>query len=613
MKTKYSLYTSKEIKPTGWLKRQLEIQADGLSGNLDKVWPDVRDSKWIGGDCEGWERVPYWLDGFIPLAYLLENEDMIARAKKYIDAIIAGQQEDGWICPCTVEERPTYDTWAVQLISKVLTVYYECSGDEKILEVIYKTLKNYYELLKNGTISLFEWAKARWFETFIALNKLYSIYKEDWMKDLAKILKEQGLDYESYTEVWKHPVYKWKFETHIVNMGMMLKYEAVSAELLDAPYTKIADKLNDILSRYNGTPVELFTGDECLAGLSPIHGTECCAVAEQMYSYELLYAYTGDKKWAEKLEVLAFNAFPATNTEDMWGHQYDQLSNQMACVRFDGKNPFGTNGNESHLFGLEPNYGCCTANFNQAWPKFTLSTFMKTRNGILSAVSVPSKLTTEVKGIPVTVELITEYPFRNKLTYKIHAEKPVKFNFSARIPSFAKNVKVNGEEVSLRGNLSLDKEWTNETVEITFDTEITLVKRPHDLCCVKKGSLIFSVPVEYEAKMLEYTTRETVVRKFPYCDYEFYPTSDWNYAYASKDFKVLEADGDEFPFSVKNPRLMLEADVVHIDWGLEDGYLNLCAKTPKSRKPVGEVEKRKLQPYGCTNLRMTEIPFVNKK
>ena len=76
------LYTSNEIKPTGWLRRQLEIQADGLGGNLHKVWRDVKESSWIGGDSEGWERVPYWLDGFIPLAYLLENEDMIATAKR---------------------------------------------------------------------------------------------------------------------------------------------------------------------------------------------------------------------------------------------------------------------------------------------------------------------------------------------------------------------------------------------------------------------------------------------------------------------------------------------------------------------------------------------------
>ncbi len=46
------------LQPQGWLLKQLQIQAEGLSGNLDKFWPDIKDSKWFGGDKEGWERVP---------------------------------------------------------------------------------------------------------------------------------------------------------------------------------------------------------------------------------------------------------------------------------------------------------------------------------------------------------------------------------------------------------------------------------------------------------------------------------------------------------------------------------------------------------------------------
>ena len=163
----YTPFTTDELKPAGWLKKQLQIQAEGLSGNLDKIWPDIRDSRWIGGNKDGWERVPYWLDGFIPLAYLLDNDDMKQRAKKYIDAILAQQQEDGWICPCSLEERDRYDMWALFLICKVLVVYYDCTKDERIEEAVYRALKNLHVHMEHHT--LFEWAAARWFECLIPI------------------------------------------------------------------------------------------------------------------------------------------------------------------------------------------------------------------------------------------------------------------------------------------------------------------------------------------------------------------------------------------------------------------------------------------------------------
>src|SRR4051812_45258848 len=71
------------IRPTGWLEKQLRIQAGGLSGHLDEFWPDIRDSAWIGGKAEGWERVPYWLDGVVPVAYLLDDEALKAKVKRF--------------------------------------------------------------------------------------------------------------------------------------------------------------------------------------------------------------------------------------------------------------------------------------------------------------------------------------------------------------------------------------------------------------------------------------------------------------------------------------------------------------------------------------------------
>ena len=601
---KWNFYTAKELRPQGWMRRQLEIQAEGLSGNLDKIWRDVRDSAWIGGNADGWERVPYWLDGFIPLAYLLENEDMIARAQKYVDAILSYQKPDGWICPCAEDRIPTYDTWAVQLISKVLVVYYECSADERIPNALYRVLKNYYELLVSKTVTLFDWGKYRWFESFIAINFIWERYREDWVLDLARIIKEQGTDYASMTELWKVPLNQWTLDTHIVNLCMMLKYEAVSCDVLGDDYEDMAERLGTVLGAYNGTPVGLFTGDECLAGLSPIQGTELCAVAEQMYAYEHLFAYTGDPKWAERLELLAFNALPATISDDMWTHQYLQMSNQIACQRFPAKPIFRTNGGESHLFGLEPNYGCCTANFNQAWPKFALSAFLHSGNTVLSAVPVPSC----IRSDGLTVSLKTNYPFENSLIYDIESHHAV--CLKVRIPSFAKNLCVNGKAHLFCEELSFDIPADEPThIEITFDTLPCAVDRPHDLKCVKCGSLVFALPISHEKKMYEYE-RDGVERRFPYCDYEYIPTSEWSYALSSPFFSVERREISDIPFSSEKPPVVLKAEVKKIAWGLEDGYETVCAKVPQSRMPLSDAVSIELYPYGCAKLRMTELPLI---
>ena len=173
MKTYGALHAVRlsQVRPEGWLNKQLEIHAEGLSGHLDQVWPDIRDSAWIGGKAEGWERVPYWLDGFIPLAYLLQKEELIARAKKYVDAILAAQQEDGWICPCQKEERPAYDVWAMFIICKALMVYGQCSGDERAAEAVYRAMKNLEAHLTHYT--LFNWGQSRWFEALIPLQWIY--------------------------------------------------------------------------------------------------------------------------------------------------------------------------------------------------------------------------------------------------------------------------------------------------------------------------------------------------------------------------------------------------------------------------------------------------------
>ena len=110
------------IRPEGWLLNQLRIQASGLSGHLDEFWPDLVQSAWLGGDAEGWERGPYWLDGLVPLAFLLDDDVLKEKVQRWIDYILDHQQDDGWLGPIgkensegTSEARDPWPRFVLQI------------------------------------------------------------------------------------------------------------------------------------------------------------------------------------------------------------------------------------------------------------------------------------------------------------------------------------------------------------------------------------------------------------------------------------------------------------------------------------------------------------------
>ena len=603
----------RNIKPEGWLRRQLEIQAAGLSGNLDKMWPDVRDSAWLGGDREGWERVPYWLDGFIPLAHLLDDEDLLARANRYVHAIVDRQQADGWICPCAPDQRATYDLWAVLLIGKVLALHCEFVDDQQVEDALYRTMKNLHDLMAAGEVRLFDWGKFRWFEGLVALMHLYQRQPEDWMLALGRMLREQGADYAALTPLWQRPMNQWRQETHIVNLCMMLKYEALCCAFFGEEPTGVCEALWRELEEHHGTAVGTFTGDECLSGTSNTQGTELCAVVELMYTCEWCYAVTGDSIWAERLEKVAFNAMPATFTDDMWGHQYDQMVNQVACVEFPGRSHFRTNNGESHLFGLEPNYGCCTANMHQGWPKLALHAIQQTDDGLCVAHLLPVRAQTQVDGRDVAIRVETEYPFRMCAKITVDCFEGATFTLKLRIPAWAKDVLLNGQKARVQqGSIILRKAWQgSEAILLEMSAAPHFVRRPTGLKTVELGPLVFSLPIETEYRMREYT-RHGVERKFPYCDYELIPTSAWNYGFADASLIVEEHPVDAVPFSSNRPAVTVRAHLAPVEWPWEDGFDTVPAVKPASNVPCGDVRDMTLIPYGCAKLRMTEMLQLKK-
>ena len=222
---------------------------------------------------------------------------------------------------------------------------------------------------------------------------------------------------------------------------------------------------------------------------------------------------------------------------------------------------------------------------------------------IICQVALPSVLDCD----KAYIELETDYPFKNSFIYKVSAKND--FKLKIRIPHFARDLKVNGGNMPTRDLEFEYRAGQTDEIFVRFETEPYFEEQIGGLYTVKCGSLVFALPIGYKKKMLEYV-KGGVERKFPYCDYEYIPTSDWSYGFGSDELLVERYDVDEVPFSSQKPAIAVKAAVKSIEWGFEEGYDTVCAKFPESTEPTGEMQSVKLWPYGCAKLRMTELPKV---
>ena len=613
------------IRPTGWLLRQLRIQAGGLSGHLDKFWPDVGKSKWFGGQAEGWERAPYWLDGAIPLAWILRDEPLQKRISGYIDYIVTHQRPDGWFSPYPEDAvAKRYDLWAILLADKVLAQYHEATGDERALKAMERSLRAMLAGLDRTP--LYDWGRYRWFEGLIPAFYLYEKTGESWLLDLARKLRSQGFDYAEFYrgEDVTVPTPRrglWKWAKHVVNTGMAPKAAALSWRLDQRPEDRaFATRMIEILDRYHGQVTGMFAGDECLAGKNPLQGTELCSVVEFLYSLEHLVSVFGDPRFADRLERVAYNALPATFTPDMWAHQYDQQVNQVQCT-INPDHLWTTNGPESNIFGLEPNFGCCTANMHQGWPKFAAHLWMSTPDGGAALVAyAPNTAEFRTRGTSVFLSVDTEYPFRESVEVRVRTEKPVPFPLLLRVPAWAERaslkIEAGAEQAMKPGTFHRIEQVWNGTVRMTLRLPMKAKAsvRYNEAIALERGPLVYSLKID------ETRTRvnaDKPHRELPHGDFEVRPAGPWNYGLLvderqpENSVRFEERPVGERPFSPDGAGIIAKVKGRRLDnWKMAHGWAGEIV--PGLQESSAPIEELTLIPYGCTNIRVTEFPRLKR-
>ena len=603
------------IEPRGWVRKQLELQADGFIGHLTEIskFLDKENNAWLNPTGEGkygWEEVPYWLKGFGDTGYALGDERIINEARVWIEAAIAGQQEDGYFGPrpnrTHLKGKP--DLWPNMIMLFALQSYYEYSRDERVLDLMTRYFRWEMTIPEDDFLIPF-WQQQR------AADNLYSVY---WLYNRTgdAFLLELAERIHSHTANWTDDVANW----HNVNMAQAFGGPATfSPQSKDPKYLEAAERnYRKIRRMYGQVPGGAFGGDEnCRPGYTgPRQAIETCGAVEMMLSHETLLRISGNSIWADRCEDVAFNTLPATVTPDFKALRYLTAPNMVLSDRHN-KSP-GLQ-NRGPMLHMDPHgHRCCQHNMGHGWPYYAQNLWLATPgNGLAAVLYAPCAVTAKVGGgAEVTVTEETRYPFGEQVAFALAMPEPAAFPLYLRVPGWCEKprVSVNGQAVSVearpRSYIVISREWSDgDRVALELPMEVTLTRWTENLdsVSVNRG------PLTYSLKIGEKYVREGGTDDWP--AWEIHPTTPWNYGLVldpADPIEVVQQDwpDTDMPFETEAAPIELRAKARKIpNWQLD--HLGLVGKMqPSPVKSDQPVETIALIPMGCARLRLAVFPVI---
>ncbi len=607
------------ITPKGWLRRQLELERDGMTGRLPEVspWCRFEGNAWTnpkGHGHSGWEEMPYWLKGYGDLGYVLRDERILKDSRRWVDAILANQEPDGWFGPRELKRSldGKADLWPNMLALNVLQSFYEYTQDERVLPFMTHYFKWELAYPEADFLAGF-WPNMRADDNLESVYWLYNRTGEKWLLDLAAKIHRRGAK-------WADGIANW----HGVNLAQGFREPGVY--YLQAGDKKFLDaterNYQALMGVYGQFPGGGYAADEnCRPGYTdPRQGCETCSWVEFMHSFEMLVKFSANPLWADRCEEVAFNSLPAAMTPDEKALHYLTGANMVRMDRHN-KAPGIQNGGTMLSFSPTGVYRCCQHNVSHGWPYYAEELWLATGDrGLCASLYAASDVSAKVgDGTTVTVAETTDYPFDGTIQLKLSSPKTVRFPLYLRVPRWCgkPSLRINGTETPVVAEglsyIRIERDWNDGdavALQLPMAVRVKTWAKNKNAVSVEYGPLAFSL------KIGEEWSRYGGSDAWP--ELELLPTTPWNYGLVpdagapAGSLELVRSPGPlaAQPFTPETVPLAIKAKAKKIPgWTLDSrGLLNTLRASPvRSAEPVETVT---LIPIGAARLRITAFPTI---
>lgn len=418
---------------------------------------------------------------------------------------------------------------------------------------------------------------------------------------------------------------------HTAGIGLSLRLPALvysltgNEEYLQASQRRI-EALRKQSVQVTGSPA---TAAEFLAPVGATMETEYCSYAFWNAAYAYMGYITGEAKYGDYMEELFYNGAQGARKKDERAITYLNAPNQVYATAVSSNSA-----GDMQVYAPCYPVSCCPVNAVAVVPEFIRGMLLHDAQDNLYVMAYgPCSL--RYKDIFLREE--TMYPFRN--TVRFVMECSASFRLYLRIPEWADGytVHINGAPARDRpageGFVMVERAWRpGDTVEIRFQTNVRILTlQDADAAgkfplAVKYGALVYAchVPEQW-----------TAIAGRPMT-----PLPDgWSWYEVNPEFEqpdipdIHERNGklrDAFSWNVALDERISAADFT-VELRDSEGYVwedapirlhTYCYKAPdlwapyqtKTLEPYGNyqyVTERLplvLEPYGCTNLRITYFP-----